>query len=310
MRVNLSGDVMSDNYGKMYAYFGYNAIYPALVRKALEDNPEGEELVLELNSGGGSVWAGNEIYSVLRNSNVQTRVEIQSLAGSAASYFMLGADRIDVSPVAMVMLHRPATWTYGNDDSHRASLEMLDSTSEAVLNAYMIRSSGKRSRNDFAELMRKESWLHASQAVEVGLADGILYQEEDNYVLTPQVAASVGESLRMLAGGGELPDFETLRARFEAEMSGNPDGDEPEETPPEEAPEETPEETPEEQPGAEPNSRNPKTTQSCETLRGEEEQGNADEPSRMRGGERSGLCSDESTPWQAAARLEIEKNRY
>ena len=308
MRVNLSGDVMSDNYGKMYAYFGYNAIYPALVRKALEDNPAGEELVLELNSGGGSVWAGNEIYSVLRNSRVQTRVEIQSLAGSAASYLMLGADRIDVSPVAMVMLHRPATWTYGNDEAHRASLEMLDSTSQGVLNAYVIRSAGKRSREEFAELMHKESWLHASQAVEVGLADGVLYQEEDNYVLTPQVAASVGESLRMLAGGGELPDIETLRARYEAEMAAAGDGGEPE--PEETPPEETPEETPEEQPGAEPNSRNPKTTQSCETLRGEEEQGNADETSRMRGGERSGLYSDESTPWQAAARLEIEKNRF
>jgi len=270
MRLVLSGTVMSDDWGKLYAYFGYSVIYPALVRKALEDNPEGEELVLEINSGGGSVWAGSEIYSVLRNSNVQTRVEVQSLAASAASFLMLGATRIEVSPVAQVMLHRPTVWTSGDDEAHRASLEMLDSVSQSVLNAYAARSAGKRSREDFAELMRKESWLHASQAVEVGLADGILYQDEDSFVLTPQVAASVGESLRMLAGGGELPDYETLRARYEAEMAAAGDGSEPEpeETPPEEAPEETPEE----QPGAEP--------------------------------------EDNSTPWQAAARLEIEKNRY
>ena len=271
MRLVLSGTVMSDDWGKLYAYYGYNTIYPALVRKALEDNPEGEELVLELNSVGGSVWAGNEIYSVLRNSNVQTRVEIQSLAGSAASYLMLGADRIDVSPVAMVMLHRPATWTYGNDEAHRASLEMLDSTSQGVLNAYVIRSAGKKSREEFAELMRKESWLHASQAVEVGLADGVLYQDEDNYVLTPQVAASVGESLRMLDGGGELPDYETLRARYEAEMAAAGDGGEPE----------------------------PDTTT--------EPEGDPEDPPTLTSPPEP---EDNSTPWQAAARLEIEKNRY
>ena len=279
MRLVLSGTVMSDDWGSLYAYFGYSVIYPALVRKALEDNPEGEELVLELNSGGGSVWAGSEIYTILRNSSVQTRVEVQSLAASAASFLMLGADRIEVSPVAQVMLHRPTVWTSGNDDDHRASLEMLDSVSQSILNAYAARSAGKRSRNDFAELMRKESWLHASQAVEVGLADGILYQEEDSFVLSPQVAASVGESLRMLAGGGELPDIESLRARYAAVMAA--DGEpEPEETSPEEDPEETPEETSEETPEEQPET----------------------EPEEA--------PEDNSSPWQAAARLEIEKNRY
>ena len=55
------------------------------VRQALENNPDGEELVLEVNSYGGSVWSGAEIYSVLRSSKTQTRAEIQSLAASAAS---------------------------------------------------------------------------------------------------------------------------------------------------------------------------------------------------------------------------------
>ena len=279
MRLVLSGTVMSDDWGKLYAYFGYSVIYPALVRKALEDNPEGEELVLELNSGGGSVWAGSEIYTILRNSSVQTRVEVQSLAASAASFLMLGATRIEVSPVAQVMLHRPTVWTSGNDDDHRASLEMLDSVSQSILNAYAARSAGKMSREEFAELMRKESWLHASQAMEVGLADGILYQDEDSFVLTPQVAASVGESLRMLAGGGELPDYETLRARYAAEMAGGDGTGNPSPTEGEIAGQasndignDEPEETPEEQPSAEPENK--------------------------------------STPWQAAARLEIEKNRY
>ena len=89
MRVTLNGYVSADEDLCIYDWFGYPAFGPSTIRQALTDNPEGEELVLEVNSYGGSVWAGAEIYSVLKNAKTPTRAEIQSLAASAAMRFGL-----------------------------------------------------------------------------------------------------------------------------------------------------------------------------------------------------------------------------
>ena len=66
MRATLNGYVVADDDVWIYEFFGYSVFSPATVRQAIQDNPDGEELVLELNSPGGSVFAGFEMYSVLR----------------------------------------------------------------------------------------------------------------------------------------------------------------------------------------------------------------------------------------------------
>ena len=85
MRVQLNGEILDDNWGLLFEYFDIPCAYPRKVRQAIEDNPAGEDLVVEINSGGGDVVAGFEIYSVLRGANCRTVAEVQSLAGSAAS---------------------------------------------------------------------------------------------------------------------------------------------------------------------------------------------------------------------------------
>ena len=54
MRVRLNGTVIPSGSQWLYDYFGIDAFSPALVRQAVENNPEGEDLELEINSPGGS----------------------------------------------------------------------------------------------------------------------------------------------------------------------------------------------------------------------------------------------------------------
>ena len=58
-------------------WWGIPAACPADIRSALAENPADEEFVLEINSGGGSVFAGFEMYSLLRNAS---RVRVYILA--------------------------------------------------------------------------------------------------------------------------------------------------------------------------------------------------------------------------------------
>ena len=221
MRVTLNGIVASDDDQEVYDWWGIGAFSPKTVRQALADNPQGEELVLEINSPGGSVFAGGEIYSVLRSSeSVWTRAEIQSLAASAASYLCLGCSEVVISPVAMMMLHLPATSTRGDRAEHLRSIQMLDTTREAILNAYAIRSGVKADRGALRRMMSAETWLTAQEAVELGLADSVLYQEE---AVPQNVMNAAGAGLRALGCGG-VPDIALLRAEYrKAKAAGQPE---------------------------------------------------------------------------------------
>lgn len=82
MRTQLNGYVVDDEFLWMYDWFEIPAFSPQRVQDALENAPEGEEMIFEINSNGGSVFAGFEIYSVLRNAKQRTVAEIQSIAAS------------------------------------------------------------------------------------------------------------------------------------------------------------------------------------------------------------------------------------
>ena len=203
MRVTLNGIVSSDEDRWIYEWFGYRAFSPEQVRDAIAQNPEGEELVLEINSPGGSVFAGAEIYSVLRSCGISTRAEIQSLAASAASYLCLGCGTVAISPVAQMMMHLPSTSTEGDRTEHQRSIQMLDTTREAILNAYELKAGVKSNRASLRRMMNAETWLSAQDAMGLGLADEILGQSGE---------AELGPSGLVNAFG--LPDINALREAY------------------------------------------------------------------------------------------------
>jgi len=113
MRRQLNGHVVKDEDLWLYSFFDLPAFSPQMVRDALEELPEGEDLILEINSGGGSVYAGFEMYTVLMGSPRHTVAEVQSLAASAASVLMLGCRVHRRGPVRPPEEHRRAGHHHG-----------------------------------------------------------------------------------------------------------------------------------------------------------------------------------------------------
>lgn len=230
MRVTLNGIVSSDEDREIYEWFGYRAFSPEQVRQAIRDNPVGEELVLEINSGGGSVMAGSEMYSVLRSAEgIQTRAEVQSLAASAASYLALGCDVVMMSPVAQLMIHLPSTRTSGDRNEHLGSVQLLDTVRDSILNAYELKCKGKTSRAELKRLMNACTWMTAQQARDAGLVDGILYEEDGAEPVPQNVMNAAGAGIRALGESGGMPDIVKLRAEYsrmkEAQTGGVPGAD-------------------------------------------------------------------------------------
>ena len=213
MRTQLNGYIVADEDAEIYRWWGYPVSSPADIRRAVADNPPGETLTVEINSPGGNMFAGFEMYSVLLGAGCDTEAEIQSLAASAASTAMLGCKRVKATPVAQVMIHDPALVAEGNQHDHQKTADVLAKFAQSILNAYELKSGGKRTRAELEAMMDAETWLPVQEAVEAGLVDEIIGGAG---LLPSQVINAVGGGLRALSGAGGLPSAAELRARKDA----------------------------------------------------------------------------------------------
>ena len=205
MKVRLNGEVVRNGWARIYRFFGFDVCCPKDVRDAIENCPEGEELIFEINSPGGSVYEGFEMYSAIREYQGATVAEVQSIAASAASVFIAGCDTVRMSPVANVMIHRSSTGAYGDSVVMRQTKQMLDTIDESILTAYLEKANGKTDRETFARMMRNETFMTAQQAVDCGLADEIMTNFEADADPALAVASASGTGII-----GTLPPIEDL----------------------------------------------------------------------------------------------------
>lgn len=207
MRYNLSGVIASDDDVEIYRWYGYQAVCPADIRAAVSGTPQNEEFVLEINSGGGDVFAGYEMYSVIRGAKCKTRAEVQSIAGSAASIVLAAVDEATASPVGQVMIHLPSTRTDGNLIEHEQSVQMLEACTESIINAYAVKCGSKTTRANLRRMMERETFLTAQDAKQIGLIDDIICYADDE-----PTGAGGGRVMNALG----LPDIGKLRAAYNA----------------------------------------------------------------------------------------------
>lgn len=164
MRVKLKGNVMKNDTAALYRRWGYkDNCCPADVERVAEGCPDGEELIFELNSPGGSVYAGFEMYSAIRQHKGRTVAEVYGIAGSAASVILAACDEVKMSPVANVMIHRASTCAEGNRQVMDGTRQMLDTIDESILNAYEEKVGGKTNREALRAYMEQESFFTASR---------------------------------------------------------------------------------------------------------------------------------------------------
>lgn len=178
MEIDVRGDIVTNDDKWIYDWLEWDATCPADIKNALLTKPNGETLTVLINSGGGSVLAGQEIYTMLRGRN-DVEIKIQSLAGSAASVIAM-ANACEISPVAMIMIHNVAmSGASGDYHDMQKNAEILKQMNAALAAAYTEKTG--KSQEEILRLMDRETWLTANQAVEMGFADGIMQDAETQY---------------------------------------------------------------------------------------------------------------------------------
>ena len=140
-------------------------VTPKMFKEELEDG-EGD-ITVWINSPGGDVFAAAQIYNMLMDYKGNVTVKIDGLAASAASVIAMAGTEVQMSPVAMMMIHNPATIAIGDSSEMKKAIDMLDEVKESIMNAYEIKTGLSRSR--ISHLMDAESWFNAKKAVELAL---------------------------------------------------------------------------------------------------------------------------------------------
>lgn len=145
-------------------------VTPELFRAEL--NSGSGDIILWINSPGGDCFAAAQIYTMIAEYKGKVTVKIDGIAASAASVIAMAGDVVQMSPVANMMIHNPATIAWGDQREMRHQADVLDEIKESIINAYERKTGLSRTR--LAKLMDEETWLSAYKAVELGFADEII----------------------------------------------------------------------------------------------------------------------------------------
>lgn len=129
-----------------------------------------------INSGGGSVYAGLAVYDVMQYIKCPVHTYVTGMAASMGSFIAQAGEpgHRYLMPRAITMIHQPSSGTRGKvSDMEIDLLESLRIKKE-MTELYVQHNSRGTTFEKFAELMDRDKWLTAPQALELGLADQIV----------------------------------------------------------------------------------------------------------------------------------------
>jgi len=129
-------------------------------------------ITIRLNSGGGIATEGAAIHAALKAHKGQVTVVVEGIAASAASLIAVAGDAVQMALGAVMMIHDPATVTWGTVSDHQASIAMLESLASSYAETYADKTGGSAAA--MRTLMKAETWLTADQAIAQRFADGLV----------------------------------------------------------------------------------------------------------------------------------------
>lgn len=169
-QINVKGPIVSNNDGRFYRWLGYEACSPGDIIKALEE-ANGDDVEVHINSGGGDVTAGSEIYTALRNYSGRVMVKIVGRAASMASV-IAEAGESEISPTAHFMIHNVHTYAGGDYRTFEETASALRSLNQSIMSAYIAKTG--KTAEELQAMMDRSTYLSAQEAVAEGFVDKIM----------------------------------------------------------------------------------------------------------------------------------------
>ena len=188
MKIGIKGPIVSNDEAWIYDFFDMENTSPRKIADAIAE-AKGDVLDIDVNSPGGDVFAGSEIYAALRAYDGQVNIHVVGIAASAASVIAC-AGHSDIAPTAQMMVHNVSSRCAGDyrDMSHAS--DVLQTANRAIAAAYVEKTG--MTEQEALDMMDKETWLTAQDAVDKGLIDSIATSQQKDTADVKLVAAADG----------------------------------------------------------------------------------------------------------------------
>lgn len=133
--------------------------------------PKARQVLLRINSPGGSVNDGILIYNRLCEHRARITVRVDSLAASIASVVAMCGSKLEMPSSARLMIHDPWAMVEGNADELRRAAEMLDKHRDSMMAIYLANCRDEdMTEAKMKRIMAAETWFTAQEAVDGGFA--------------------------------------------------------------------------------------------------------------------------------------------
>lgn len=150
--------------------------------KSVQNSLEGitDDVVIKLNSPGGDVFQGIEIYNYLKDHDAHITVEVTGEAASAATFIVAGADEVIMNVGTSLMIHEASTLAWGNKQDIKKVLNALDTIDDSIVSIYAEKTG--QSNIQITDWMNEEKWFSADEAVQYGFADSVKRRQSDDAI--------------------------------------------------------------------------------------------------------------------------------
>ncbi|MBA4532553.1 head maturation protease, ClpP-related [Brevibacillus halotolerans] len=179
-KIAVKGVIVNNSDYPVYEWLDIEATCPRLIHNQLAE-ANGQPVEVDINSGGGDVFAGSEIYSALRAYSLnggRVTVNIVGLAASAASVIAMAGDVVRITPVGQIMIHNAhingASGDY-RDMNHMSGV--LKNVNQTLANAYRLKTG--KTEGELLSMLDDETWLTPEQALRHRFVDEILFDDQE-----------------------------------------------------------------------------------------------------------------------------------
>ena len=164
-------------YGEITDYQGddvdqMGGVNPKHVLNRLNQITE-DEVIVRINSNGGSVDAGFAIYDILRNSGKKVTTQIEGQCYSIASVIALAGDERRATSNSQFLIHNPWTMAMGDSVEIDKTAKVLAKAEQKLAKFYAERT-GLISYEVALDEMAKDTFMDLDQAMKYGFINSII----------------------------------------------------------------------------------------------------------------------------------------
>ena len=151
------------------------------VKELRQATDKSRSIVVRINSGGGAVAAAQAIATHLKECRDKGKTvvcKIDGICASAAVQIALACGKVFIPAGGYMMIHDPALflWDLCDAKTLRKHAQTLDTIKAGILEEYQEKTG--LDRQELARLMENETWMTGKQAVELGFADQLMFEEQ------------------------------------------------------------------------------------------------------------------------------------